>query len=168
MASRDGNGWVRCELGHRHWGRFGAAGAAAQAGGNAIKIDNDDLAGVVTGPKGPEAGVWVIAETSDLPTKFAKIVVTDNAGRYLVPPGVSSVQALRLADGTRTPVAVRAGVTAVLPASDGTCGHGPVLELTRPGGTRTAADLSGLVPPPASGDGRTRTRGTGSATSRRS
>ncbi len=29
MASRDGNGWVRCELGHRHWGRFGAAGLLA-------------------------------------------------------------------------------------------------------------------------------------------
>ncbi len=26
MASRDGNGWVRCRQGHRHWGRFGAAG----------------------------------------------------------------------------------------------------------------------------------------------
>jgi 8-oxo-dGTP diphosphatase len=29
MASRDGNGWVRCALGHRHWGRFGAAGLLA-------------------------------------------------------------------------------------------------------------------------------------------
>ena len=29
VASRDGNGWVRCELGHRHWGRFGAAGLLA-------------------------------------------------------------------------------------------------------------------------------------------
>jgi 8-oxo-dGTP pyrophosphatase MutT (NUDIX family) len=29
MTSRDGNGWVRCELGHRHWGRFGAAGLLA-------------------------------------------------------------------------------------------------------------------------------------------
>jgi 8-oxo-dGTP diphosphatase len=29
MVSRDGNGWVRCELGHRHWGRFGAAGLLA-------------------------------------------------------------------------------------------------------------------------------------------
>ena len=37
------------------------------------------------GPNGPEAGVWVIAETTDLPTKFARIVVTDNQGRYLVP-----------------------------------------------------------------------------------
>jgi hypothetical protein len=40
---------------------------------------------VVTSANGPEAGVWVIAETSDLPTKFAKIVVTDDHGRYLIP-----------------------------------------------------------------------------------
>jgi hypothetical protein len=45
----------------------------------------NDLAGTVTGPQGPEAGVWVIAETTDLPTKFAKIVVTDDRGRYLIP-----------------------------------------------------------------------------------
>jgi 8-oxo-dGTP diphosphatase len=25
-VSGDGNGWVFCSLGHRHWGRFGAAG----------------------------------------------------------------------------------------------------------------------------------------------
>jgi hypothetical protein len=48
------------------------------AGGN-------DIAGTVTGPAGPEAGVWVIAETTDLPTKFAKVVVTDDRGRYLIP-----------------------------------------------------------------------------------
>jgi len=40
---------------------------------------------VVTSSKGAEAGVWVIAETTDLPTKFRKIVVTDDAGRYLLP-----------------------------------------------------------------------------------
>ncbi len=45
----------------------------------------DDITGTVTGAKGPEAGVWVIAETSDLPTKFARIVVTDDRGRYVVP-----------------------------------------------------------------------------------
>jgi hypothetical protein len=50
-----------------------------------VAIDNDDIGGVVTGPKGPETGVWVIAETSDLPTKFARIVVTDDRGRYLLP-----------------------------------------------------------------------------------
>lgn len=51
----------------------------------AIPVDGDDIAGVVSSSKGPEAGVWVIAETSDLPTKFAKIVVTDDRGRYLLP-----------------------------------------------------------------------------------
>ena len=45
----------------------------------------NDISGVVTGPNGPEAGVWVIAETSELPTKFVKIVVTDDRGRYVIP-----------------------------------------------------------------------------------
>src|SRR2546423_12884693 len=45
----------------------------------------NDIAGVVTGANGPEAGVWVIAETNDLPTKFAKLVVTDDRGRFLIP-----------------------------------------------------------------------------------
>ena len=47
----------------------------ADEGSPAIDIGDSDLGGVVTGPAGPEAGVWVIAETSDLPTKFAKVVV---------------------------------------------------------------------------------------------
>src|ERR1700716_1274025 len=51
----------------------------------AVAIDNDDIGGVVTGANGPEAGVWVIAETSDLPTRYAKMVVTDDQGRYVVP-----------------------------------------------------------------------------------
>ena len=50
-----------------------------------VAIDKDDIGGVVAGPGGPEAGVWVIAETTDLPTKYAKIVVTDGEGRYVVP-----------------------------------------------------------------------------------
>ena len=50
-----------------------------------VRIDADDIGGVVTGGNGPEAGVWVIAETTDLPTKFAKIVVTDDQGRYVIP-----------------------------------------------------------------------------------
>ena len=44
-----------------------------------------DISGTVTGPRGPEAGVWVIAETNELPTKFVRIVVTDDQGRYLIP-----------------------------------------------------------------------------------
>ena len=50
-----------------------------------VRIDNDDIGGVVTSATGPEAGVWVIAETTELPTKFAKIVVTDDQGRYVLP-----------------------------------------------------------------------------------
>src|SRR5437867_1130511 len=62
-----------------------ANAAAAQAEAARVAIDADDIGGIVTGPNGPEAGVWVIAETNDLPTKFRKIVVTDDRGRYLVP-----------------------------------------------------------------------------------
>ena len=51
----------------------------------AVAIDNDDIGGVVTGPNGPEAGVWVIAETRDLPVRYIKIVVTDDQGRYVMP-----------------------------------------------------------------------------------
>jgi hypothetical protein len=58
---------------------------ARQAAGGAVAIDNDDVGGVVTGPNGPEAGVWVIAETRSLPTRLIKTVVTDDQGRYLVP-----------------------------------------------------------------------------------
>src|SRR3989441_8431905 len=59
--------------------------SAQQAASGAVPIDKDDIGGVVTGPNGPEAGVWVIAETTALPTRFARIVVTDDQGRYVVP-----------------------------------------------------------------------------------
>src|SRR5437762_9480798 len=58
---------------------------AQQRGGATVAIDGDDIGGVVASAKGPEAGVWVIAETTDLPAKFAKMVVTDNQGRYVMP-----------------------------------------------------------------------------------
>ena len=60
----------------------GRVRVAAQA---AVAIDADDIGGVVTGPRGAEAGVWVIAESTNLPTTLRKIVVTDDQGRYLVP-----------------------------------------------------------------------------------
>ena len=50
-----------------------------------IALDGDDVGGVVTSTDGPEAGVWVIAETEDFDTFYAKIVVTDDQGRYVVP-----------------------------------------------------------------------------------
>ena len=61
------------------------AAAGARQGAPAVPVDADDLGGVVTSAKGPEAGVWVIAETTELPTRFAKIAVTDDRGRYLIP-----------------------------------------------------------------------------------
>ncbi len=62
-----------------------AARAQAPAATAAPAIGATDIGGVVTSPNGPEAGVWVIAETTDLPTKYAKIVTTDDAGRYVIP-----------------------------------------------------------------------------------
>jgi hypothetical protein len=50
-----------------------------------IKQGDNSISGVVSGRNGPEGGVWVIAETFDLPTRFAKIVVTDEKGQYLIP-----------------------------------------------------------------------------------
>src|SRR5262245_27433373 len=65
--------------------RVTAQQPARTAQQGAPAIDADDIAGVVTSAKGPEAGVWVIAETRDLPTGFRKIVVTDDQGRFVVP-----------------------------------------------------------------------------------
>ena len=61
------------------------ARAQQQSNTAALKIGEKDIGGVVSGPQGREAGVWVIAETTELPTQFRRIVVTDDQGRYLVP-----------------------------------------------------------------------------------
>ena len=71
------------------------------------------IGGVVRSSTGPEAGVWVIAETKDLPTNFIKIVVTDDQGRYMVPelPAASYrvfVRGYGLVDST--PVQAKPGV----------------------------------------------------------
>lgn len=59
--------------------------SAAPRSSVAIEHDGDDIAGVVTSVNGAEAGVWVIAETNDFQTRFARIVVTDGRGRYVIP-----------------------------------------------------------------------------------
>jgi hypothetical protein len=61
------------------------SGLHAQQQDPAIRVGPDDIGGTVTSVHGREAGVWVIAQTTDLPTKYTKIVVTDDQGRYLVP-----------------------------------------------------------------------------------
>jgi hypothetical protein len=59
--------------------------AALSAQSSPVAIDADDISGVVTGATGPEAGVWVIAETRELGVRYIKSVVTDDRGRYVVP-----------------------------------------------------------------------------------
>ncbi len=66
-------------------GTLALALAAPATFAQSVAIDDDDIGGVVTGPNGPEAGVWVIAETRELGTRYVKIVVTDDQGRYVLP-----------------------------------------------------------------------------------
>jgi len=75
---------------HFRWGAIAATATiftwvTAANSQESVSIDSDDIGGVVASTNGPEAGVWVIAETSDFQTRYAKIVVTDDAGRYVVP-----------------------------------------------------------------------------------
>src|SRR6478752_8972109 len=79
------------------------------------------IGGTVQGEKGPEAGVWVIAETKDLATNFIKIVVTDDQGRFMLPelPNANYkvwVRGYGLADST--PVDGKPGATLNLKATN--------------------------------------------------
>src|SRR5437660_11157659 len=62
-----------------------APSGGSQGAASGPRAGGSEIGGVVTSANGPEAGVWVIAETNDLPTKFTKIVVTDDGGRYVIP-----------------------------------------------------------------------------------
>ena len=59
--------------------------ARAQGTAANVQIDSDDIGGIAATSKGPEAGIWVIAETTGLPTKFSRTVVTDERGRFVIP-----------------------------------------------------------------------------------
>ena len=61
---------------------LGSPGACAQT---TVPIQGSDIGGVVRSANGPEPGVWVIAETRELPTRFARMVATDDQGRFVVP-----------------------------------------------------------------------------------
>ena len=82
-----------CASGQRLSARIGIIAAAAAAlaiGTNAsaqrrVDLPEGYITGVVESANGPEAGVWVIAETADLKTPFTKIVVTDDNGQYVLP-----------------------------------------------------------------------------------
>jgi hypothetical protein len=59
--------------------------SAQQRSAPAVTVGSNDLGGVVRSASGPESGVWVIAETTSTPTRYTKIVVTDDRGRFLIP-----------------------------------------------------------------------------------
>jgi hypothetical protein len=59
--------------------------AGMQPAYSEVRVAANEIRGTVTSAHGAEAGVWVIAETHDFQTRFAKIVVTDESGRYLIP-----------------------------------------------------------------------------------
>ena len=93
-----------------------AAGDGSVSGVQA-PVGAESLGGIVNGPRGGEAGVWVIAETDDLDTRFRKIVVTDDDGRFLLPdlPAATYdvwVRGYGLADST--PVSATPGQTLTL------------------------------------------------------
>jgi hypothetical protein len=97
------------------------AGWPSRVGAQQAPIGPADIGGVVTSASGPEAGVWVIAETTGLGTgRYAKIVVTDDQGRYLLPalpPGAQYnvwVRGFGLVDSPR--VSARPGTTLNLTA----------------------------------------------------
>ncbi|MGY9106303.1 MAG: carboxypeptidase-like regulatory domain-containing protein, partial [Alphaproteobacteria bacterium] len=66
-------------------GLWYASQQGANGPGSGVAIDADDIGRGVIDANGPEAGVWVVAETNDLPTKFIRTVVTDDEGRYVIP-----------------------------------------------------------------------------------
>src|ERR1700745_49836 len=84
--------------------------AAQQTAPAGVTVGESDLGGVVSGMNGPEAGVWVIAETTDLPTRFTKVVVTDDLGRFVIPDLPKAnygvwVRVYRLIDSPKTQTA---------------------------------------------------------------
>jgi len=99
----------------------GSASSPAQQNTPAVAIDPDDIGGLVTSAAGPEAGVWVIAETSAFQTRFSKIVVTDDRGRYVIPDLPAAdytlwVRGYGLADSAKVPAkpGTRVNLTALV------------------------------------------------------
>jgi hypothetical protein len=64
---------------------YSLSASAQQRNAPAVTVGSNDLGGAVRSASGPESGVWVIAETTSTPTRYTKIVVTDDRGRFLIP-----------------------------------------------------------------------------------
>src|SRR5438067_11527422 len=89
---------------------FGTGVGVGQTSAPAASVDKGDIGGTVTSAKGPEAGAWVIAETTDLQTRLIKIVATDDRGRFLIPDLPKAnytvwARAYRLADSPKAQTA---------------------------------------------------------------
>jgi hypothetical protein len=105
------------------WVAFALASCAPDEGRTGVVGEAADpavISGVVQGRDGPEAGVWVIAESDDLGTGFAKIVVTGDDGRFVLPELPSAayevwVRGYGLADSE--PIAAAPGDDVVLAAA---------------------------------------------------
>ena len=109
---------------------IGSAPSQAQQNAAAVAIDSDDIGGVVTSSAGPEGGVWVIAETNAFQTRFAKVVVTDDRGRFVVPDLPAAeyqlwVRGYGLADSARVAAkpGTRVNLTAVIAPNDAVAAH---------------------------------------------
>jgi streptogramin lyase len=85
--------------------------SACRAPAAAVDVDPASIGGVVLSGARPEAGVWVIAETTGLPTHFSRIVVTDDEGRFLVPdlPASASYDVWVRGYGLRDSEPIKAG-----------------------------------------------------------
>jgi streptogramin lyase len=64
---------------------FAGSVAGCARGATTVDVDQKSIGGVVLNGQKAEAGVWVVAETTGLPTHFSRIVVTDDSGRFLIP-----------------------------------------------------------------------------------
>jgi hypothetical protein len=96
------------------------AGCGERPGVVGQAADPQIISGVVEGRDGPEAGAWVVAETDDLGTAFAKIVVTDDQGRFVLPelpPAEYSVWVRGYGLADSEPIAAAPGDAVVLAAA---------------------------------------------------